>query len=76
MCAEILFKGWQTTNAAQLFGSAVAIFVAAVLYEAFKCAREELATKRATLGDSQINIAKNEGDTLQHTSVKLVLLRT
>ncbi|CAB3221757.1 unnamed protein product [Arctia plantaginis] len=74
VCAEILFKGWQTTNAAQLFGSAVAIFVAAVLYEGFKCMREELAKKRAALGDSQLNIAKNEGHTLQHTTVKPSML--
>ncbi|KAJ8725318.1 hypothetical protein PYW07_016276 [Mythimna separata] len=42
VCAEILFKGWNTTNELQLFGSCVAIFVAAVLYEGFKYWRETL----------------------------------
>uniref|UniRef100_A0A2A4IZ52 Copper transport protein n=1 Tax=Heliothis virescens TaxID=7102 RepID=A0A2A4IZ52_HELVI len=33
VCQEILFSGWMTTNALELFGSALAIFFAGVLYE-------------------------------------------
>uniref|UniRef100_A0A2A4JGI6 Copper transport protein n=2 Tax=Heliothis virescens TaxID=7102 RepID=A0A2A4JGI6_HELVI len=42
VCAEILFKGWNTSNELQLFGSALAIFAASVLYEGFKYWRESL----------------------------------
>ncbi|XP_021199272.3 high affinity copper uptake protein 1 isoform X2 [Helicoverpa armigera] len=42
VCAEILFKGWNTSNELQLFGSALVIFLAGVLYEAFKWWRESL----------------------------------
>lgn len=60
VCTEILFNGWNTTNELQLFGSALAIFVAAVLYEGFKYWRETLATRAPALSDSQQNIAKSE----------------
>ncbi|CAK1547538.1 unnamed protein product [Leptosia nina] len=60
--AQILFQGWETTNALQLFGSAMAIFVAGVLYEGFKYYRETLFEKAAlaATAESQVNIAKNE----------------
>ncbi|XP_034834005.1 high affinity copper uptake protein 1-like [Maniola hyperantus] len=58
---EILFRGWETTNALELFGSAVAIFLASVLYEGFKYYREALHANAVTpTGDSQVNIAKSE----------------
>ncbi|XP_075972290.1 high affinity copper uptake protein 1-like [Anticarsia gemmatalis] len=77
VCAEILFNGWATTNAVQLFGSSVAIFVAAVLYEAFKCFREELTRKPgAAVGDSQLHIAKTEGGATGPTTAKASLLNT
>ncbi|XP_038206845.1 high affinity copper uptake protein 1-like [Zerene cesonia] len=62
---EILFKGWETSNALELFGSCVAIFVASVLYEGFKYYRETLFEKAAlaATADSQVNIAKNENGT-------------
>lgn len=73
VCTEILFNGWATTNAAQLFGSAVAIFVASVLYEWLKCFREGLVPKRPSCRDSQVDLAKNEGG-MQQTSGKHVML--
>ncbi|CAK1583910.1 unnamed protein product [Parnassius mnemosyne] len=61
VCQEILFNGWMTTTALELFGSAVAIFLAAVLYEGLKYYREALHTRATTAtGDSQVNITKNE----------------
>ncbi|CAH4034146.1 high affinity copper uptake protein 1 [Pieris brassicae] len=62
---EILFKGWETSNALELFGSAVAIFLAGVLYEGFKYYRETLfeSAAMAATADSQVNIAKNENGT-------------
>ncbi|XP_063831158.1 high affinity copper uptake protein 1-like [Ostrinia nubilalis] len=58
---EILFNGWVTTNALELFGSAVAIFLAGVLYEGLKYYREALYVSSTTVTrDSQVNIAKNE----------------
>ncbi|CAH0728695.1 unnamed protein product, partial [Brenthis ino] len=58
---EILFSGWETTNALELFGSAVAIFLAGALYEGLKYYREALHVRATTAtGDSQVNIAKNE----------------
>lgn len=60
MCTEILFKGWNTTNELQLFGSALAIFIAAVLYEGFKYWRETLTAPSPALSDSQQHIAKSE----------------
>ncbi|VVC92311.1 unnamed protein product [Leptidea sinapis] len=58
---EILFSGWVTSSALELFGSAVAIFVASVLYEGFKYYRDVLYEKAAEVTrDSQVNIAKNE----------------
>ncbi|CAH0669446.1 unnamed protein product [Spodoptera exigua] len=60
VCAEILFNGWKTTNELQLFGSAVAIFVASVLYEGFKYWRETLPSPAAKpISDSRQNIAKD-----------------
>lgn len=50
-----------TTTALELFGSAVAIFLAGVLYEGLKYYREALHARATTLrGDSQVNITKNE----------------
>ncbi|CAG9789572.1 unnamed protein product [Diatraea saccharalis] len=61
VCQEILFNGWLTTTALQLFGSCVAIFVAGVLYEALKYYREALHVRATSAtGDSTVNIAKNE----------------
>ncbi|CAG5004684.1 unnamed protein product [Parnassius apollo] len=61
VCQEILFSAWMTTSALELFGSAVAIFLAAVLYEGLKYYREALHTRATTAtGDSQVNITKNE----------------
>ncbi|KAF9818396.1 hypothetical protein SFRURICE_017818 [Spodoptera frugiperda] len=61
VCAEILFNGWKTSNELQLFGSAVAIFVASVLYEGFKYWRETLPSPTAApLSDSRQNIAKGD----------------
>ncbi|KAF9405337.1 hypothetical protein HW555_013888, partial [Spodoptera exigua] len=61
VCAEILFNGWKTTNELQLFGSAVAIFVASVLYEGFKYWRETLPSPAAKpISDSRQNIAKGD----------------
>ncbi|KAL0819320.1 hypothetical protein ABMA28_007452 [Loxostege sticticalis] len=58
---EILFNGWVTTNALELFGSAVAIFLAGILYEGLKYYREALYVNSTTVtGDSQVNITKNE----------------
>ncbi|XP_072929592.1 high affinity copper uptake protein 1-like [Epargyreus clarus] len=58
---EILFNGWLTTNALELFGSAVAIFLAGILYEGLKYYREALhARATSATGDSQVNITKNE----------------
>ncbi|CAH2983607.1 unnamed protein product [Chilo suppressalis] len=61
VCQEILFSGWLTTTALQLFGSCVAIFVGGVLYEALKYYREVLHIRATTVtADSRVNIAKNE----------------
>lgn len=61
VCQEILFNGWMTTTALELLGSAVAIFLAAVLYEGLKYYREALHARAMTAkGDSQVNITKNE----------------
>ncbi|XP_075983014.1 high affinity copper uptake protein 1-like [Anticarsia gemmatalis] len=61
VCQEILFSGWMTTNALELFGSAVAIFFAGVLYEGLKYFREALhARASAATGDSRVNITKSE----------------
>uniref|UniRef100_A0A1E1WEK5 Copper transport protein n=1 Tax=Pectinophora gossypiella TaxID=13191 RepID=A0A1E1WEK5_PECGO len=61
VCQEILFKGWMTTTALELFGSAVAIFLAGVLYEGLKYYREALhARATAATGDSRVNITKTE----------------
>lgn len=58
---EILFRGWETTNALELFGSAAAIFLAGALYEGLKYYREALHARATTAtGDSQVNITKNE----------------
>ncbi|XP_022817362.1 high affinity copper uptake protein 1 [Spodoptera litura] len=61
VCQEILFSGWMTTNALELFGSAVAIFFAGVLYEGLKYFREALhARASSSTGDSRVNITKSE----------------
>lgn len=61
VCTEILFSGWVTTNALELFGSCVAIFLAGILYEGLKYYREALHAKAtATTGDSRVNITKTE----------------
>ncbi|KAI8424691.1 hypothetical protein MSG28_006646 [Choristoneura fumiferana] len=61
VCQEILFSGWMTTTALELFGSAVAIFLAGILYEGLKYYREALHARATSLrGDSQVNITKNE----------------
>ncbi|XP_068619203.1 high affinity copper uptake protein 1-like [Battus philenor] len=61
VCQEILFNGWLTTTALELFGSAVAIFLAGILYEGLKYYREALhARATAATGDSRVNITKNE----------------
>ncbi|XP_063539016.1 high affinity copper uptake protein 1-like [Cydia strobilella] len=61
VCQEILFSGWMTTTALELFGSAVAIFLAGVLYEGLKYYREALHARATSVrGDSQVNITKNE----------------
>lgn len=77
MCAEILFKGWNTTNELQLFGSALAIFVAAVLYEGFKFLRESVSSPGdggAALSDSRQNIAKSESGAGRESSARSVPL--
>lgn len=61
VCQEILFSGWMTTNALELFGSAVAIFFAGILYEGLKYFREALHARATTVtGDSRVNITKSE----------------
>lgn len=61
VCQEILFKGWMTTNALEMFGSCVAIFLAGVLYEGLKYYREALHSRATTAtADSRVNITKNE----------------
>ncbi|KAM3959327.1 high affinity copper uptake protein 1 [Aphomia sociella] len=61
VCQEILFKGWMTTNALEMFGSCVAIFLAGVLYEGLKYYREALHSRAMNAtGDSRVNITKNE----------------
>ncbi|XP_053613747.1 high affinity copper uptake protein 1-like [Plodia interpunctella] len=61
VCQEILFNGWLTTNALELFGSAVAIFLAGILYEGLKYYREALHARATTAtADSRVNITKNE----------------
>ncbi|XP_028030611.1 high affinity copper uptake protein 1-like [Bombyx mandarina] len=60
VCTEILFQGWKTTNALELFGSAVAIFLAGVLYEGLKYYREALHTRASSASDSRVNITKSE----------------
>ncbi|KAG6442103.1 hypothetical protein O3G_MSEX002112 [Manduca sexta] len=49
-----------TTNALEMFGSAVAIFLAAVLYEGLKYYREALHTRATAASDSRVNITKSE----------------
>lgn len=61
VCQEILFNGWKTTNALEMFGSCVAIFLAGVLYEGLKYYREALHSRAfAATGDSRVNITKSE----------------
>ncbi|XP_026332833.1 high affinity copper uptake protein 1-like isoform X2 [Hyposmocoma kahamanoa] len=61
VCQEILFNGWMTHTALELFGSAVAIFLAGILYEGLKYYREALHSKATSVtGDSRVNITKSE----------------
>ncbi|CAG9127934.1 unnamed protein product [Plutella xylostella] len=61
VCQEILFSGWVTTNAMQLFGSAVALFVAGFLYEGLKYYRQAAQHGASSSNkDSQVNITKTE----------------
>lgn len=61
VCQEILFSGWMSTNGLELFGSAVAIFFAGVLYEGLKYFREALHARASTVtADSRVNITKSE----------------
>lgn len=63
VCQEILFPGWKTHNGLEVFGSAVALFIAGFLYEGLKYYREALHVRfrGSNRGkDSQVNIA-NKG---------------
>jgi len=54
----ILFQGWKTENAGQLFGSMIAIFVLAIIYEVLKYWRETLEiTYMTRLKNRMINIS-------------------
>lgn len=61
-CQEILFPGWISTNAGELVGACVVVFLAAALYEGLKCWREILFRKGSpkTETQSQMNITKQE----------------
>lgn len=62
VCQDILFPGWTSTNAGQMVGACVVVFIAAALYEGLKCWRDVLFRKglQSTQAPSQMNITKQE----------------